>query len=223
MATLSSQGSFTDNCLLLIADQHHGWINDTLYVVKQLGFMADGPKPAAGKDQQNSATQQLVSQLEPLLYLAYRLQLAPLQEVLHAFTRNNTSCGGAILYGHIRHVLTQRVIQAAADCDVGVQGLLQLLVAQRGSLLGKQDGLFEPVGADSITLPVVKFQAKVKKPLPGLTLGDVVDVELNRSTNRLKTGGFTHEARLLVGQLVDTPPGMQALLGEEDAASAKSS
>jgi hypothetical protein len=199
----------------------HGWGSKGFYAAKHLGCQLGVAGPTADEAQKQSFAQQLVAQLEPLLYLAYRLQLAPLQEALHCFIRNSTSCGNAILYGHMRPVLTQRLIQAAADSDVGRDALLQLLVAQRGSLAGEVDGLLEPVDA-AFRAPVVEFKAKIKKPLPGLTPGDVVDVELDLNECRLKVGGIVHRMQLLVGSVVDTAPRMQVMLGQGEAASSKS-
>jgi hypothetical protein len=147
-----------------------------------------------------SIAQQVVSQLEPLLYLAYRLQLAPLQEVLHAFIRGCTCTMHGILAGDMRSVLTPRVTAAAAEEGLVEEGLLQVLVAQRCSLTGHgfQGGLFEPVEAGFIVPPVL-FEARVNRPLPGLTRGQDVSVTLSLQDSTLKVGNISYDFKLLVG------------------------
>jgi hypothetical protein len=178
------------------------------------------PKPTSSSSRQLTAnvSQQLVSQLEPLLYLAYRLNLGPLQEVLHAFTRGCTVGAKAVLFGHMRHVLTRRVLLAAVDCDVAEQAMLQLLVGQRGSLAGPEDGLFTPETSGSFQTEVVVFKAKVAKPLPSLVMGGQVEVELDLNTSRIWTNGLTHMFQLVMGPPVDTPSRRRAVLGEGEEA-----
>jgi hypothetical protein len=184
-------------------------------------YFAGGPGLAeADEQQQKCIGQQVAGQLEPLLYLAYRLQLGPLQEVLHAFIRNSTVGANAILYGHMRRVLTHRVLLAAVDCDVAEQALLQLLVGQRGSLAGAGDGLFEPVTAGPFQTAAVTFEAKVAKPLPSMDMGGLVDVKLDFNNSSIKTNGLIHMFQLLLGPPMDTPARRQAVMGEEEDADA---
>jgi hypothetical protein len=176
-------------------------------------------KASANKEQQQACTQQLVSQLEPLLYLAYRLQLTPLQEVLHEFIRGCTYAPmKGILRGHMCSVLAPRVTQAAAEAGlIKEDSLLQQLVTQRCSLAGAEDGLFEPVDL-TLAGSTVSFKARVKRPLPGFSQGQVVDVVLVPSTHTLKVANMSYECRLLIGPLVNTPGTKEAILGKVPAA-----
>jgi hypothetical protein len=168
---------------------------------------------ANGEDQKQAFTQQLVSQLEPLLYLAYRLNLGPLQEALHGFVRGCTSHSSGVFKGHMRSVLNPRVTEAAAGEGLVEEGLLQLLVAQRCSLAGKEDGLFGPVQS-SFMAPVVRFKAKLQKPLPGAAVGDVADVLMDLNTGKLAFNDWIHKFQLLVEAPVSTPSSKAAVLGE---------
>jgi hypothetical protein len=148
-----------------------------------------------------------------MLYLAYRLQLEPLQEVLHGFTRACVCSSKGVLRGGMRSVLTERVKEAAAEEGLVEEGLLQLLVAQRCSLTGFRDGLFEPVEAGFIAPPVL-LKARLKRALPGLTPGQVVDVALNHHGSTLKVAGTNYESQLLVGPPVHTSSSKEAVLGK---------
>jgi hypothetical protein len=185
-------------------------------------YCVGGPSLAqANKQQRQAVGQQVAGQLEPLLYLAYRLNLCPLQEVLHGFTRNSTVGATAVLFGHMRHVLTRRVLLAAVDCDVAEQAMLQLLVGQRGSLAGAEDGLFRCEGPEAFQTDAIKFTGKLAMPLPSLVMGGQVDVEMDLSKSRIFTDGLTHMFQLLLGPPVDTPSRCKAVLGEgEEAAPA---
>jgi hypothetical protein len=180
---------------------------------------------AAGPPQKQLVSQQLVSQLEPLLYLAYRLQLAPLQEVLHAFISNNASIKGGPLLGHMGEVLTQRVLQAAADTPVGQEALLKLQLWRTGGIqypppsILRGHPLLTAVDGSS-PLPVVQFKAAVAQPLPCAAPGDIVDVKLDLTGGCLSLGGFDCNIQLLVGAPLATPAARQAVLGPEDASPA---
>jgi hypothetical protein len=204
----------TDACAVMLAGPRYVWIGSQLSTCEDKGYACIAE--TAGNDQRQSCTQQLVSQLEPLLYLAYRLQLAPLQEVLHAFIRGCTSMTFGVLMGHMRSVLTQRVTAAAAEEGLMEGGLLQLLVAQRCSLTGREDGLFQPVDA-GFKPPVISFKAKVQRWLPGVAVGEVVDVMLDLKSGRLTTNGWGHRVQLLVGLPVSTPASKSYALGEQEA------
>jgi hypothetical protein len=167
---------------------------------------------AAGLQQKQSLVHQVTSQLEPLLYLAYRLQLAPLQEALHAFICNNTAFVNSVLHGSLGQVLTQRVLHAAADGPLAVEALLKLQLHRSGSVQNPAYApLFTPVDG-SPSLPVVQFKAVMARALPSAEQGSVVDVKLNLSTCSMSLNSTRFHFELQVGAPLATATERQAVM-----------
>jgi hypothetical protein len=83
---------------------------------------------AETEDQVQAAIHQIVSQLEPLLYLAYKLQLAPLQQQLIRFICTNMAPKALCPPSTVREVMTQRVVLAAAGGSEALGAMAQLLL-----------------------------------------------------------------------------------------------
>jgi hypothetical protein len=175
------------------------------------------PGELAGVNAQDkqAAVRAVTAQLEQLLYLAYHLQLAPLQEVLHGFTRRACAFSNSLLYGHMEAVLTPRVVQASVDADVAKPALLQVLVGQ-AAVLGGRGGLLAPAGGPQSS--VVQFQATLAQPLPGANPGEVVDVQLDLSGYTLKVDGRAYGLQLVIGPMLSLPGRVQVVLGEAPGA-----
>lgn len=83
---------------------------------------------AATEEQVQAVTRQVVAQLEPLLYLAYKLQLGPLQQQLHTFIATNMTPKALCTPCSICEVMTQRVVLAAAGAPEALGAMAQLLL-----------------------------------------------------------------------------------------------
>jgi len=177
-----------------------------------------GPEVAQTDEQQKSpVVQQVAAQLERLLYLAYHLQLAPLQEVLHGFTRQNCTFRNSILYGHMETVLSPRVVQASVSGGMAKQALLQALVQQAWPLgAGRCQGLFVPAGGPESSS--LEFRASLAQPLPGLAAHEVQDFKLDFPSSALEVGPKGYGVTLCVGPKLTLPGTTQAVLGEAAAA-----
>jgi hypothetical protein len=173
--------------------------------------------------QKASVVRDVAAQVEWLLYLAYHLQLEPLQEVLHGFTRNNSGFNNSPLYGHMGAVLSPRVLQAHAGTDLAKQGLLQQLVGQAYILGPTPEGLLVPAGAAESG--VLEFKAALAKPLPGTKFPaylphylNVVDMKLDMYRGALIVAERAYTVQLLVGPPLCNASQRQAVLCEPKTA-----
>jgi hypothetical protein len=83
---------------------------------------------ALSAQQVQAFTQQLVGQVEALLYLAYKLQLAPLQDQLHGFIRTNMAPGRLCPPSTVRDVITERVRVPAAGSPQALGAMVEALL-----------------------------------------------------------------------------------------------
>jgi hypothetical protein len=173
---------------------------------RQVAVMADA-------QQFLPAMRELAAQLEPLLYLAYHLQLVPLQEVLHGFIRQNTCAANSALVGHMEALLSPRVVQASVDSSVAKRALLQLLVTEQRPLGPiTPEGLLLPAGGPESS--VVKFRAALAHLLPCSTSREVQDMQLDICKSQLVVGSIPYTVQLSVGPMLSVPGQVQQVLRE---------
>jgi hypothetical protein len=165
------------------------------------------------QEQKMCVGQQVAGQLEPLLYLAYRLQLAPLQEVLHAFIQYNVSVDEGVLVGHVAPLLSARIIREALDAGVAKEALLQLVTSVGRPLFCSTHGHFVRVDGPSEEF-LIKFRAVVVQPLPTASAGSLVTVELDLNRNELTVDGMRYHVQILTGPCLNNPHGKRRVLGE---------
>lgn len=102
---------------------------------------------AVGSDEEEGAViQQVAQQTGQLLFLACKLQLSALQQRLISFVRLNTLDDRFLLYGHMRHVLTDRVLEVAAN----KQQVRELVI---NSIMAERCALIEHVHAEQVLRP----------------------------------------------------------------------
>jgi hypothetical protein len=229
---LKTRGEELKSCCCMLAGMFYYWSEggSTDYVLRAAkvgeGRMTEFKyEYEASKEEEQAFGQQVAAQVEPLLYLAYRLQLAPLQQVLHTFIRSCMRHSLGLLYGHMRRVLSQRVMEAALASGAAQEAMLHMLAGER--VVCGSGSRRHAEGADVLLAPVEMglhdfkepFQAAVKR-VPGGDPGDVISVSLDLAGSAVQVGPVRHHCQLLIGAPLGTPALRQAALGKEAAPAA---
>lgn len=177
-------------------------------------------EPAFASDQQQNDFAQLLSeQVEGLLFVAHRLQLGKLLELLHAFVFRGFTLDGAVLESYLHLVFTDRVMAAAvgsSSSSAAKNAYLSSVLSQAcscvsgtgGEFLGVRE-LLEVIGNPSYheSDRCLTFRARLLQPLLDLGSGDKVSVELSlfsqgRQTIRFGEHGPTLPVQLLLGHAI---------------------
>lgn len=140
---------------------------------------------SAGSDGEvEAAVQQLAQQVEPLLYLAYKLELENIQERVRAFIFNNSYSCASVLHGKalLETVLSERVLATKAGAAASKQALASALSTLPVSLSDPDycnlDGLLKPLALTS-EQRAVKFTAECQRDFMAFTKGQQVEVTFN--------------------------------------------
>jgi hypothetical protein len=162
--------------------------------------------------------QQVAQQTEELLWWAYRLQLPTLADKLHAFVRHNAAFTNSILRGHLQHVFTDRVLDAALGPNqMGRNTWINAVLSEpAASVTGSAlvSSLLVPENADAVKpFNNMVFRAKLARPYMGAAAGSVVDVTLSLFDNSIACmGGGGLVAQLQLGPHLN-PASHKALMG----------
>jgi hypothetical protein len=168
---------------------------------------------SAFSSMQAAVTEQTQLQLEALLYAAYKLQLSRLAELLEGFTRLQVAFPNSILCGHLRLIMSPRVLTAAG-------GFTQL---QESMLLDRwctSPCSFEAsIGSCKMTATAPpdgqKFRSSVVmlEDYLGLPKGFKGTVELDVCNGLFAIGGAQFMVQLQVGPPVGSAGDRKRLLG----------
>jgi hypothetical protein len=179
----------------------------------------------AGEEAQQAALGELCTQLEQLLWLAYKLQLAPLISTLHGFIFNSTITEDSFLRGNLQKVFTPRVLEAALGPrqSTAAREWINSIVAQPAAVYTLASGtdrpheqwLLEPCGGGG-ALPDLPFIARLKRPFLGLPTGVEVEVTLSLDSGLLHVGDFNVPVQLLLGPAVCSDSDHVALMGRPE-------
>lgn len=175
-------------------------------------------------DQQAVIAPQVAQQTEQLLYLAHKLQLPTLQQKLHVFLRNNTVDPDYLLYGHMCQVLTDRVLEVAADKQQLRELVINSILTERCGLHNSEQmhaaQVLEPLKLTAQQQQPLYFKAVLRRDAFGYSRGSTVDVALNLFGEEpsIRVNDVTHTAQLVVGSLVRDKQSLDALMGPPPAA-----
>jgi hypothetical protein len=167
----------------------------------------------------DAARKALTTQLEALLWLAHKMQLAPLISSLHNFIHSSVAVRNGLLRGCLNEVFTDRVKEAALGTahSSTAQQWVNNIVAQPAAITGMdrlyEAQLLEPVNEDEDACPVWQFRARLCRPYLGLSAGTEVDVRLDLDNGMLHIGEVTLFTQLLVGPSVHGPEDQDELMG----------
>jgi hypothetical protein len=163
--------------------------------------------PAANKEQVQGFKQQVAAQTEQLLWLAYRLQLQPLVQCLHAFIRTCCLFDISLLRGRLDVVFTHRVLEAigvsSLTCCKGawINSVLCQDISFSDSIAGA--ALLQPVGAAAAERgQQIVFDAVLKSEILGIAAGTQVKLRLDIFRGRLYINGDEHVLHFRVGHHV---------------------
>ncbi|KAI8466823.1 MAG: hypothetical protein J3K34DRAFT_370689 [Monoraphidium minutum] len=144
-------------------------------------------------EQAASLGPQIAAQLEPLLFLAYKLRLTELQAQLHAVVHGASVFVGSPLAdrGLLEGAVFTDRVMAAADRAQLKAAWIDSVVGQACSFRGSPllAGLAE--GA----LPSARFKAALARPYLGSPAGTPVDLELDLAAGMMKLYLSSHPAR----------------------------
>jgi hypothetical protein len=166
-----------------------------------------------------AALQAITTQLEQLLWLAHKLQLAPLITSLHTFIHSSVVMRGSMLHGHLDSMFTQRVKEAAL-CNsqtLSAQQWINSIVAQPAAITDEMERGFEapllaPLGG-SDAAPEWQFQARLTRPYLGLPAGTEVEARLDLGEGILYVGELPLLVQLLVGPAACSAQNKATLMG----------
>jgi hypothetical protein len=143
--------------------------------------------------------ERFAAQTEQLLWLAYRLQLAPLVRRLHVFLRTNMSMDNGILEGMAELVFSERVLDSALgsnrlDTDAWIDSILQ---DEHTLEPGSADALFQPVGLSQEQQEPITFDAVLQKDFMGAPAGTQLQVTFDLlGSGRVHIGQYYFKASL---------------------------
>jgi hypothetical protein len=143
--------------------------------------------------------QQVATQTEQLLWLAYRLQLAPIIDRLHGIIRLTTPLPGGVLDGLADTVFSAHVLDAKLGSnklgkDAWIAHILQNV---HGLKPGSFNALFKPVDLSDEAIEPVVFKAILQREFFGAPAGTLLDVKFELLTSgRVSIGEFDFEAAL---------------------------
>jgi len=147
----------------------------------------------AGSEREvEAAIQQLAQQVESLLYLAYKLELANIQERVQTFIFNNSYSSTSVLRGKVllETVLSERVLATKAGAAASKQALASALYTLPVSFSDPDyhslDSLLGPITATS-EKQVIRFKANCQRDFMAFSKGQEVEVEFNPLRNSFIT------------------------------------
>jgi hypothetical protein len=176
---------------------------------------ADGPAAKA------ALVQQVQAQTEALLYATYKLQLADAAEAVQGFISMQTTFLNSVLREAMRHVMSPRVVDAAAGYkSLQETLLLNHLVTRPCSFAYDIQGPYAPTVPKAF-VPVdfpaeqqqLKFTAEAVQDGFGSSKGQQVPVEVNLITSIIKLGDVEHKMHAVLGPMICTEEAKQAMLG----------
>jgi hypothetical protein len=164
---------------------------------------------------------QAAAQVEPLLHIAYRMQLRALRVIMCAFIKMNTNTVSSLLFGAMRSVLTERVLDAAAgDKELVLQLVANHVSTEQGGMHPQRHAqqLLKPVGLSEDQRHWMEFKAELMRDAFGQKQGDIVMVKLDlfgssASEPTLTVNNSCNIVQLLIGPVVWDASSMQRLLG----------
>jgi hypothetical protein len=168
---------------------------------------------------------QAAAQVEALLHIAYRMQLRPLRAMMCAFIKMNTCLVYSLLFGAMRSVLTERVLEAAAgDKELILQLMANHFSTEQGGMHPQNhaEQLLKPFCQSEEQREPLRFEAELTRDAFGHKSGDTVEVKLDlfgSSANKEPTitvnSTYTNVVQLLIGPVAWDANSMQLLLGPE--------
>uniref|UniRef100_A0A383V7L2 Uncharacterized protein n=1 Tax=Tetradesmus obliquus TaxID=3088 RepID=A0A383V7L2_TETOB len=152
----------------------------------------------AGEAAMQECCRQVAKQTEQLLWLAYRLQLAPLIDKLHEFVRSGSD---GLLTGLRDAVFTERVLDAALGSNrLGRDAWIAHVVHHvHAPAAGGPRALFKAVDLTDEDDPEARsgaFRAVLQRDFLGAPAGTEVEVAYDLSTGWFNIGGYDFEATL---------------------------
>lgn len=210
--------------LCLEGNAYYIWVSESS--LRLMEWLRCDPECAGGEVVANLGTtarkaamlQQVVLQLEKLLYYAHTLKLPALQHKLHGFIRLNTSATDSLLFGSMGQVVSDRVVAAVADQDFCKQAVINSMVTEQGGLMehNHAEAIFHPID-DSV--PSLDFLAVLARDAFGCNKGDTVRASVfltgaaDESVPCIRINEHDHVVQLLIGPLVRGNTTMHALTG----------
>lgn len=143
--------------------------------------------------------QQVAAQTEQLLWLAYRLQLAPLIEELHVFLRLTMPVVDGVLEHHVDAVFTERVLDAALGSNkLGKDAwIMQILHHVHALAPGSKHALFKPIGLTAEQQQRTSFRAVLQREFFEAPAGTEIEVTFDLlGTGHVYIGNYWFEATL---------------------------
>lgn len=159
-------------------------------------------------DEKTLFTQLVAVQTEAALHMAYKLQLKPLQDLLHSFLFDNTCRTNSLLYGSLNTVFTERVQQAAAGSGQQHKDLVAgSAITQAFTLVDKWGAqqLLRPLDLSPAQMLPINFTAEVLQDGLSCRAGQRVSVSLDlfdKSVLKLGNDPAGVSLRLLAGPLL---------------------
>lgn len=188
-----------------LSARHTWYPNFKLYSSSGGAFV--GPAAKWSSQQERAAVeQQVVQQLEVLLYFAYKLQREGLQKQLRQAIVMNSSKKGSLLYNSTSGLASERVLAVTGSSTLAFVNSLVMQPLSFRSGEGSQQ-LLEPVdltGSHRLALRT-NFDAKVLEDFMDYKAGDQVTIDLDllqHSNISFSCKGIsrTYPVRLMLGQ-----------------------
>jgi hypothetical protein len=155
-------------------------------------------------DYKLTSLQQVTTQLEPLLWLAHKMQLAPLISSLQDFIHSSVVMeDGLLRKGCLSQVFTPRVLEAALGpgCTTGAREWMDSIVAQPVTVSGKTGQWSTPLLEPCSGQPArpYSFRARLTRKYLGMAAGTEVEVKVSLEEGRMRIGRIDVPVQLLVG------------------------
>lgn len=171
----------------------------------------------ASEESMDAALQVLATQLEALLWVAHKMQLAPLISALHTLIHSNVAMSQGVLRGFLGRVLTPRVQEAALGpgrTTTSTREWINSIVTQPAAVSEHQQPhqgwLLQPLDN---TEDFWHFEARLTRRYLGMPAGTEVEVHLDLSNGCMHIDGTPLSMQLLLGPAVLSEHDHSLLMG----------
>lgn len=129
----------------------------------------------AGSAGKSAVSEQLAKQLEPLLFLAYQLQLEQLQNLMLCVIRGHADIDNSLLRAAVKLLASDRVVSAMGQSKAAaVDSLLMQPLVFSG-----QQRLLKPINLKAAQQRPLEFQAEVMQDFLNFKKGGTVGVSVD--------------------------------------------
>jgi hypothetical protein len=179
------------------------------------GVLQAAFRSTAGKA---AALQALTTQVEQLLWLAHKMQLAPLIGTLHTFIHSSVVMDHGLLRGSLGSVFTPRVQEAALGPGhtTGAQEWINSITSRPAAIAKNprnyKDRLLKPCSGSEVP-DKWTFKAELTRSYLGSPAGTQVDVSVSLEKAYMRIGEVKLPIQLLVGPAACSPADSRRLLG----------